>query len=288
MGNTFTTVLSTAPFDKLTFVTKAGLSFEKDIKKDFVTFTGFELKELTPLGLANYKRVVNTDTLMISKIRTAEITARIRWAKDEEFISGSFDRTAMTCTNPILSLQGVFGIKGMFGSEYSYQKLEFQIEHYRQLGVLGRMYYGGTVGYIFGTTAYPFLKAVPGNQSLYLMSSAFNKLNFLEFVTDKYASAFIENQWEGLFFDRIPLVKKLKLRLVTTGKIAIGEISDRHQNEMLLPGFVKRFNGIPYAESSIGIENILKVIRVDLVWRMTHLDSGMSPLGVRAKFAFNF
>lgn len=288
MGNTFTTVLSTAPFDKLTFVTKAGLSFEKDIKKDFVTFTGFELKELTPLGLANYKRIVNTDTLMISKIRTAEITARIRWAKDEEFISGSFDRTAMTCTNPILSLQGVFGVKGLFGSEYSYQKLEFQIEHYRQLGVLGRMYYGGTVGYIFGTTAYPFLKAVPGNQSLYLMSSAFNKLNFLEFVTDKYASAFIENQWEGLFFDRIPLVKKLKLRLVTTGKIAIGEISDRHQKEMLLPGFVKRFNGIPYAESSIGIENILKVIRVDLVWRMTHLDPGMSPLGVRAKFAFNF
>jgi hypothetical protein len=288
MGNTFTTVLSTAPFDKLTFVTKAGLSFEKDIKKDFVAFSGFELRELTPLGLANYKRVVNGDTNLISKIRTAEITARIRWAKDEEFISGSFDRAALTCTNPILSLQGVFGIKGLLGSEYSYQKLEFQIEHYRQLGVLGRMYYGGAIGCIFGTTAYPFLKAVPGNQSLYLMSSAFNKLNFLEFVTDKYASAFIENQWEGLFFDRIPLVKKLKLRLVTTGKIAIGEISNRHQKEMLLPGFIKHFNGIPYAETSVGIENILKVIRVDLVWRMTHLDPGMSPLGVRAKFAFNF
>lgn len=288
MGNTFTTVLSTAPFDKLTFVTKAGLSFEKDIKKDFVAFSGIELKELSPLGLANYKRVVSNDTSLISKIRTAEITARIRWAKDEEFISGNLDRTAMTCTNPILSLQGVFGIKGLLGSEYSYQKLEFQIEHYRQFGVLGRIYYGGSVGYIFGTTAYPFLKAIPGNQSLYLMSSAFNKLNFLEFVTDKYASAFVENQWEGLFFDRIPLMKKLKLRLVTTGKIAIGDVSDRHQKEMLLPSFVKHFNGIPYAETSVGIENILKVIRVDLVWRMTHLDPGMNPLGIRAKLAFNF
>jgi hypothetical protein len=57
---------------------------------------------------------------------------------------------------------------------------------------------------------------------------------------------------------------------------------------MLLPGFIKHFNGIPYAETSVGIENILKVIRVDLVWRMTHLDPGMSPLVVRAKFAFNF
>ncbi len=288
MGNTFSTVLSTAPFDKLTFVTKAGLSFEKDIKKDFVAYGGMEWKEYTPLGLANYRKVVNFDTMTISKIKTAEFTARIRWAKDEEFISGNLDRTAMTCTNPILSLQGIFGIKGLMGSQYSYQKLEFQIEHYRQLGVFGRMYYGGSLGYIFGTTAYPFLKVTPGNQSLYLMSSAFNKLNFLEFISDKYASGFIENQWEGLFFDRIPLIKKLKLRLVTTGKIAIGDISSRHQTEMLLPSFVKHFNGIPYAEASVGIENILKVIRVDLVWRMTHLDPGMSPLGIRAKFAFNF
>lgn len=288
MGNTFTTILSTAPFDKLTFVTKAGFNFEKDIKKDFVAFTGIDWKEFKPLGLTNYQKVINGDTLSISTIKTTEITARIRWAKNEEFISGSFDRTATTCTNPILSFQGIFGVKGILGSQYSYQKYEFQLEHYRQLGIFGRMYYGGTAGYIFGTTAYPFLKAAPGNQSLYLMSSAFNKLNFLEFISDKYVSGFVENQWEGLLFDRIPLVKKLKLRLVTTGKITIGTISERHQSEMLLPTFVKQFNGIPYAETSIGIENILKIIRVDLVWRMTHLDSQVSPLGIRAKFAFNF
>ena len=54
MGNTFATVLSTAPFDKLTFITKAGLSIEKDIKKDIVAFLGLEWKEYRPLGLANY------------------------------------------------------------------------------------------------------------------------------------------------------------------------------------------------------------------------------------------
>lgn len=288
MGNTFTTILSTAPFDKLTFVTKTGLSFEKDIKKDFIAFAGIDWKAFKPLGLANYKKILNGDSISIGNIKTAEITTRIRWARDEEFISGSFDRSATTCTNPILSFQAIFGIKGILGSQYSYQKLEFQIEHYRQLGIFGRMYYGGTAGYIFGTTAYPFLKAAPGNQSLYLMSSAFNKLNFLEFISDKYLSGFIENQWEGLLFDRIPLVKRLKLRLVTTGKITIGSISERHQSEMLLPTFVRNFQGTPYIETSVGIENILKIIRLDLVWRMTHLDSETSPLGIRAKFAFNF
>jgi len=288
IGNSFTTFLSTAAYDKLTFVNKIGASFEKDIKKDFVLFTGVEWKSLTPLGLANYKRVINSDTISISTIKTAEITSRIRWAKDEEFLDGNFDRIPITCLNPIFSFQAVIGVKGIAGSQYNYQKFELEVEHYRNLGVLGRLYYGGSIGYIFGNVAYPFLKAAPGNQSYYMMYTAFNKLNFLEFISDKYVSGFIENQWGGLIFDRIPLVKKLKLRLVTTAKFTLGDISDRHQQEMLIPSFVKRFGGIPYAETSVGIENILKILRVDLVWRMTHLDPGMSPLGIRMKFSFNF
>ena len=40
-------------------------------------------------------------------------------------------------------------------------------------------------------------------------------------------------------------------------------------------------------ESTIGIENIFKFIRVDLVWRMTH-DPGSNPLGIRGKLTLNF
>ncbi len=290
LGSTFATVFSTAPFDKLTFVKKVGFNFEKDVKKDIVIFTGMEWKQFNPLGVTSYlcynpsSQIIDT----ISQIRTAEITARFRWTKDEEFISGAFDRTSVTSSFPILSVQAIFGIKGIFGSQYNYQKLEFQLEHNTQVGIFGRMRYGATAGYIFGMTAYPFLKVHEGNQSLWLLTSTFNKLNFVEFVSDRYVSGFIENHWEGLFFDRIPLVSKLKLRLVTTGRIMYGAVSERHNQVMLMPSFVKKFGNIPYSELSIGIENIFKVGRVDLVWRMTHNTPGISPLGVRARFSFNF
>ena len=52
----------------------------------------------------------------------------------------------------------------------------------------------------------------------------------------------------GLFFDRIPLVSKLKLRLVTTGRIMYGTVSERHNQVMLMPSFVKKFGNIPYSE----------------------------------------
>lgn len=290
MGSTFATVLSTAPFDKLTFVKKTGISLEKDIKKDVVIYSAFDWKEFTPLGLANYLKNNPTTGLVdtIGNIRTAEFTARFRWTKDEEFLSGQFDRTSLRSVFPILSLQAIIGVKGIGGSQYNYQKLEFQLEHNTQVGIFGRMRYGAIAGYIFGNTAYPLLKVHEGNQSLWLLTSAFNKLNFLEFISDRYVGAFIENHWEGLLFDRIPINKKLKWRLLTTGRVAYGALSARHEQEMLIPTFVKRFGNVPYIESSIGIENILKALRVDLVWRMTHQIPGVSPLGVRARLSLNF
>jgi len=290
LGSTFATVLNTAPFDKLTFVKKAGFNLEKDVKKDLIVTGGFDWKEYTPLGISAYLRNnLSTNTLdTLSKLTTAEFMGRIRWTKDEEFLSGQYDRTSVGSVFPILSLQGIFGVKGIGGSLYNYQKIEAQIEHYTQLGVLGRFRYGASAGMVFGSTSYPFLKAHEGNQSYWLLTSAYNKMNFLEFISDRYASAFIENHWEGLFFNWIPGINKLKLRLVTQQRILYGALKGPHAQNVIIPNYVKSFGNTPYVECSIGLENILKVIRVDLVWRATHLTPGISPFGIRGRFSFNF
>jgi len=289
VGSTFATLFRTGPLDKLTFVQKTGVNFEKDIKKDIIAYVGVEWKQYEALGLANYQRLNAKGELEnIDKTQTAEITARIRWTKEEEFISGSFDRTSLRSKYPILSFQGIFGIKDIFGSDYNYQRLEFQMDHHRNIGYLGRIRYGASAGYFFGSAAYPFLKVHEGNQSYWLLTSTFNKLNFFEFISDRYVTAYAEYHLEGLLTDRIPLIKKLQWRLVTTGRIAYGAIDDRHSEIMILPTFTKKFGNVPYAEFALGVENIFKVGRVDLVWRLTHLDPGMNPLGIRARFNFGF
>lgn len=289
VGSTFSALLRTGPLDKLTFVSKAGMNLEKDVGKDIILYGGVEWKEYTALGKANYERYNSLGQIeKISKIQTAEITARFRWAKNEEFISGAFDRSSVGSKYPIFSLQAIFGIKGIFGSDYNYQKLEFSMEHTRTVGVFGRLRYGINAGYIFGTVAYPFLKVHEGSQSYWLYTNSFNRMSFFEFISDRYVGGLVEQHWQGLLFDRIPLVKKLQWRLVTTGRLTYGSISDRHQTAMLLPTFTKKFGDTPYVELAAGIENIFKVGRIDLVWRVTHLDPGMNPLGIRARWAFNF
>lgn len=295
IGSTFGTLLRTGPLDKLTFVEKIGINLEKDIAKDIILFGGFEWKDYTPLGIANYVRP-NPDTGIddtIRHVQTTEFIARFRWAKNEEFIAGAFDRKSVRSKYPIIAIQGIFGVKGLLGGHYNYQKIDLFIQHWAHIGVAGRIKYGINVGYIFGTAGYPFLKVHEGNQSFWLMDNAFNKMRFFEFISDKYASGFIENHWDGLFFDRIPLIKKAKLRLVTTVRAVYGQIGDRHSAEMRLPAFTKSFGKTPYVEVAMGIENILKIGRVDVFWRLTHLDPGvkvtdLKAFGIRAKYVINF
>ncbi len=295
IGSTFGTLLRTGPLDKLTFVEKIGVNLEKDVKKDLILYGAFEWKEYTPVGKAIYLRPTSTPNVYdtLNRIQATELTARIRWAKDEEFISGAFDRKSIRTKYPILILQGVFGVKEWLGADYEYQKVDFFVQQNVGIGVFGRLIYNINVGKIFGTAAYPFLMVHPGNQSFWLQSDAFNKMNFFEFISDQYVNASIENHWDGFFLDRIPFNKYLKWRLVTTTKAAYGSISNKHQEEMILPGFVKQFGNTPYVETSIGIENIFNFFRVDLVWRLTHLPVGVKTtsreaFGVRFKYVINF
>lgn len=295
IGSTFGTLLRTGPLDKLTFVQKAGINLEKDVGKDIILYGGMEWKEYTPLGIANYIRPNQISGIddTINKIRTTELIARYRWAKDEEFVSGAFDRSSIRSKYPIISIQGIFGIKGFLNGNYAYQKIDLSIEQQLRIGFAGRIRYGINAGYIFGNAAYPFLKVHEGNESYWMQLNTFNKMNYFEFISDKYVSILVENHWDGLFLNRLPLLKKLKWRLVLTGRAVIGSISDRHTREMRIPNFTKTFGKTPYIEVALGIENILTVGRIDVFWRLTHNEIGVktndiSNFGLRARYAFNF
>lgn len=290
VGSTFGTAFQTGVLDKLTLISRLGASIERDVKKDFIAKAGFEWRELQSLGRANYVHVNNlgfiTDTA--SRLTTSEITASIRWAKGEEFISGAFDRTSLRSKYPSILLQATFGVKGLFESDYQYQKLDLFIDHIRQTGIFGRIRYGINVGKTFGSAAYPFLKIHEGSQSYWLLTTTFNKLNFYEFISDQYATVYLEQHWDGFFLDRIPLIKKLQWRLVSGARATVGSLSLNSTSNILVPSFVKKFDNVPYVEANLGIENIFKFGRIDLVWRLTHLIPGENPMGVRGRLSFNF
>jgi hypothetical protein len=60
-----------------------------------------------------------------------------------------------------------------------------------------------------------------------------------------------------------------------------GHLNNPDQQVLILPvGMESVEKG--YFEAGVGIENILKVFRVDAVWRLSYLDHpGIQPFGIR-------
>jgi hypothetical protein len=186
------------------------------------------------------------------------------------------------------------GIKGALGGQFNYHKLTLDVSDILRWGTWGRTYLNFSAGRIFSPIPYPLLEIHIGNQSPFYTTAAFNLMNYFEFISDNYASLRYRHYFEGLFFNRIPLVKKLKWRFLTTGGIVYGGISKKNQE--IIPSTdvngvpVRIFSSLekkPYVELGYGIENIFKVLRVDAFHRLTYRDKpGVKTFGVKVSFQF--
>ena len=63
-------------------------------------------------------------------------------------------------------------------------------------------------------------------------------------------------------------MKKLNLREVVHAQALIGRLNQKHKNVFDFPEGLSSLTG-PYIEAGVGIENILRLIRFDMVWRLT-------------------
>jgi hypothetical protein len=124
-------------------------------------------------------------------------------------------------------------------------------------------------------------------------------MNFLEFVSDHYATAYVDHYFNGFFFNKIPLLRKLKWREVIEGKILFGGVRDENnpaRNPQLVKfpltnGQVETFSlgSTPYLEAGFGIANIFKLVRVDFIKRFTYLNHPEIPQwGIRVRTKFDF
>ena len=155
-------------------------------------------------------------------------------------------------------------------------------------------------GYIFGKLPYPLLDIHHANQTYSLQLESYNMMNYLEFVSDHYASINIDHHFNGFIFNKIPLLQALKLREVVSFKSLWGGVRQENNpaNNPSLLQFPLDGNGKPitytldngpYMEASAGIENIFKVLRLDVVRRLSYLDHPDAPVwGVRARVVVQF
>jgi hypothetical protein len=246
------------------------LWLERELKRGVIARVNLNRTEYTPFYSSTLKE--DTSNLFTNPFTTFETVVDLRWAPGETYIQNDNNRIRTGLTRkPVFTLNYGFSVKGILGSNMNYQKLNVGMEHRVRWGLWGTSTYFINAGRIFTPVPFSLIEVHRGNQTFLYYRNAYNLMNLFEFISDTYTSLDFTHNFNGLLFNRFPLIRKLKLREIANVKILYGDLvnNQRYALGLLSNNLRQR----PYIEASAGIGNILTFFRVDAIWRMTYIDA---------------
>ncbi len=309
-GNLLTGIYRKKIHLKLIHIREGKIAMEKYWKKGWSNRLVVLHRHLDPYGGLNengggfnYQYLPNPDrpTEIDTTISSAEVILSLRYAFKERVIDGAFKRTSLGSQYPIVELQYTKGIKGIFGSEYNYHKLLFGIRGYFNVNPIGWTSVNLKAGKTFGQVPFLLTEIHPGNESYTYNKTALNGAYKYEFASDFFGSLIIDHHFDGFILNKIPYIRKLNWRTVATFRTIWGRMSAENlaanqlnysdpslDGKKTYTGFTTP-NKYPYMETGVGIENIFKFIRVDVLWRLNYLENpDVNPLTFRLGMDFYF
>ena len=300
----FTTV------DQYNYERKASIKYEREREFGFKTTAILKYANYEPCGELFYRTMAGEQALQNAiasgemqgqkwvktpfnthDITIAEASLAFRYAPGETFVNTKQRRLPVNLDAPEFVLQHTVGLKGVLGSDYTYNFTEASAYKRFWLSSWGNvdLYLKG--GIQWNKVPFPLLIMPAANLSYIIQDETFNLINNMEFLNDRYASLDLSWNMQGKLFNRIPLLKKLKWREFIGVKCLWGTLTDKNnpfleQNRnddvlMMFPGHYDE-NGVyryssnvmdpkkPYVEITAGIHNIFKLLHVEYVRRLNY------------------
>lgn len=258
------------------FSVEAGLQYQQQIATPSITFqTGFGH--------------------LLPSYRQAFFNVKLRWAKGEKFIQGRSHRRAINSDPWVFQLTQQFGPKGFLGSAFTTNITEFSMQKRFWFSAFGYIDLIAKIGKVWSAVYFPALLWPNANLSYTIQPESYSLMDPMEFANDKYAAIDFTYFGNGILFNHIPGINKLKLREAVTFKGLMGSLSNKNNpayNPEILAfpadSHTAKMRKTPYMEVGVGIDNILTVLRVDYVWRLTYRDvPGIDHSGLRISLHFN-
>jgi hypothetical protein len=265
--NILNVILRSDPIENIFLTEKISTWYEKDwipgltTRLDFLRETYFSVP-----GKFDFNLEGGGDA---DRFTTTELAVRLVWGKNLKYYESKSDfaRTPITTVMPRMTFGYRTAIRGFLGSDISYHKIDGAFTQ-RLLSPIGYTRYTLGGGIYFGDAPYPVLQLHRGNESVYFEKLAYNVMNDFEFVSDAWVTLWLEHHFDGFILNKVPGIKYLQLRTVFYYKFLYGWLSESNEELMPLLEDMSGLNG-HYSEIGVGLENILKLFRVDAIWRLT-------------------
>lgn len=259
--------------------------------------TAFKLESNEVAGDLHFIHV--TDGREDKTLRTTQCSAEVHFCPGQTYIMTKQDRWPLNKDRPDFVIRHTVGIKGLFGGQFNTNQTDISVFKRQWLGSWGRMDFRVRASAQWNKVPFQFLLTPPMCLSYVEQEGTLNMLHNMELFMDRRVSWSVEWNLNGKIFNRIPLLKKLKLREYIGFKGCWGMLTDKNNpakntTDDLLYAFPDNRSyaidsHVPYMEFSCGIRNILKLFGVDYVRRLNYLDiPGAKKNGVRFNLTLSF
>jgi hypothetical protein len=226
-----------------------------------------------------------SDLSSIPEVSATELCIGFHFEMGQKFFNSKYRRLRLRNDNPAFDVSFTAGVKGL-NNGFTYYKYNFKMSHYLKTNPFGFNRYSIEAGKIKGNAPWPLLNVFRGNESYGLNKNVFNMMNYYEFVANEYIIFTSEQHFQGIILNYLPLLRKLKFREVASVRAVVGRLDNHYNKDMILPPFMNKLDK-PYVEAGVGLENILKFIRVEAMYRFSHRDHpDIEKLGIRVRLQF--
>lgn len=269
------------------------LDYILERRSGFSLQAGFKFERQEPTQWVPF---VTADGHRYGHYNASAFTLELRYAPGEEFYQSATMRLPVNMDAPIILLTHEFGPKGMLGADFTLNKTELSVQKRFWFSAFG---YADVIvkgSKLWSKVFYPALPWANANLSYTIQPESFALLNPMEFAVDQSVSWDVTYWMNGLIFNRIPGIRRAKLREVLSFRGFYGSLTDRNNpwKQADLPQFpadshTRLMDHKPYMEIGIGLDNIFTILRVDYVWRLTYRNlPGVDNSGVRVSLHFSF
>ena len=274
--------------DKMMFYNRQQLTFEYEQMYGLRTLLSIKAEKneaagnmtFTPLSTLNSSTSA-LDALPSVPIRTTELRLELEYSPNALYSNTKIKRIKVNREAPIFTLSHSLGVKGLMGGDYHYNYTEASIFKRLWLSSWGRIDLYTRAGIQWNQVPFPLLCMPVANLSIFSRKQMFNMITNMEFLNDRFWSVDLNWDMQGKILNRIPLVKKARLREYFGVKMLWGGLSDKNnpflpENAgsnvlMLFPDESYVMNPRkPYWEISAGVRGILRFFQIEYVRRMNY------------------
>ncbi len=261
------------------------LNYEKETLGALAYTLWVRRSEMNPAeGLSFIPITAGEAAATVENLITSDVGITLRYAFDEEYDQYKRRKKSTTMQSPVLFLSHTIGLNDFLGSEVSYHRTEFSAQKRFVLGTIGRIDAVGEVSKIWNSVPFPLLTYNNQRYRHLIENTAFHLNHAFEFVADEIYTARATFVGDDLLFSKVGFLNKLQIRELLTVRASYGRLSDKNdpmqRNGLYqFPQGAFEYGSAPYVEGTIGITNILGLLRVEYVHRFTYRDHPDALLG---------